>query len=113
MSKSMRGKKKPPHTEEHNRKIGDANRGKKHSEETKKNISGEKHYMYGKHHSEEHKKKLSLALKNRIFTEEHKRKIGDAQKGIPHPKITCPHCSKTGGSSAMKYWHFDNCREIA
>ena len=112
MSKSMRGKKKSPHTEEHNRKIGDANRGKKHSEETKKKMSGDKHPMYGKHHSEEHKKKLSLALKNRIFTEEHKKKIGDAQKGVPHPKITCPHCSKTGGSSAMKYWHFDNCREI-
>jgi hypothetical protein len=110
MSKSMRGKKKPSLTEEHNRKIGDANRGKKHSEETKKKLR-ESHM--GKTHSPETKKKLSLALKNRIFTEEHKRKIGDAQKGIPQPKITCPHCSKTGGSSAMKYWHFDNCKEIS
>ena len=88
MSKSMRGKKKPSHTEEHNRKIGDANRGKKHSEETKKKLR-ESHM--GKTHSPETKKKLSLALKNRIFTEEHKRKIGDAHKGR---KLTDEHKKK-------------------
>lgn len=26
------------------------------------------------------------------------------------PKITCPHCKKTGGTNAMKRLHFDNCK---
>jgi hypothetical protein len=110
MSKSMRGKKKSHRTEEHNKKIGDARRGKEHSLEARKRMR--KSHM-GKVISPETRKKMSLALKNRIFTEEHKRKIGDAQKGIPQPKITCPHCSKLGGISPMKRWHFDNCKEIS
>lgn len=32
-----------------------------------------------------------------------------AQKGIPHPKVTCPHCGKVGGRSVMGRHHFDNC----
>ena len=27
-----------------------------------------------------------------------------------HEIITCPHCNKCGGVSAMKRWHFDNCK---
>ena len=33
-------------------------------------------------------------------------------KGIPkgiHDKITCPHCGASGGSHAMKRYHFENC----
>ena len=26
------------------------------------------------------------------------------------PKITCPHCGKTGGRNLMKRYHFDNCK---
>jgi hypothetical protein len=37
-----------------------------------------------------------------------KRKI--AMTGNPKPKVECPHCSKIGGISAMKRWHFDNCK---
>jgi hypothetical protein len=43
-------------------------------------------------------------------------------KGLPNPmkgkllgpkeKITCPYCDKTGGSNAMRRYHFDNCRFI-
>lgn len=25
-------------------------------------------------------------------------------------QVTCPHCDKTGGASAMKRWHFNNCK---
>jgi len=28
----------------------------------------------------------------------------------PQKKITCPHCGKTGGSTNMNRFHFDNCR---
>lgn len=28
----------------------------------------------------------------------------------PKEQITCPHCNKTGGSNAMRRYHFDNCR---
>jgi hypothetical protein len=89
-------------SEEHKKKICENHigmRGKKHSEKTREKISeankGEKHYNYGKHHSNETRKKMS-----------------GAQKGIPKSKIICPHCSKLGGSSAMKRWHFDNCKKV-
>lgn len=42
---------------------------------------GEKHPMYGTHHSEEHRKKISEANKGRVFSEETRKKIGDAQRG--------------------------------
>lgn len=30
--------------------------------------------------------------------------------GYRQPKVTCPHCSKTGGIAAMNRYHFDNCK---
>ena len=53
---------------------------KRHSKETKKKIS-ESHKskntpMYGKHHTEETKKKMSESHKGKVFTEEHRNKIG-------------------------------------
>ena len=39
------------------------------------------------------KLKLSISAKNR-------------------PILYCPHCDKSGASSQMKRWHFDNCRHI-
>lgn len=44
-------------------------------------------------------------------TEETKQKMSLAKKGKPKPKLTCPHCNKTGGAPQMKQWHFDNCKE--
>jgi len=32
------------------------------------------------------------------------------QKGYKHPLTTCPHCAKVGGLSAMKKYHFNNCK---
>jgi hypothetical protein len=37
--------------------------------------------------------------------------MSEAQKGISKEQVACPHCGKSGGISAMKRWHFDNCRE--
>ena len=78
-------------------------KGHKHTEESRKKISdstkGEKNPFYGKHHTEETRKhlkekwkgrgpvseetraKLSRARKGKKFTEEHKRKISESQKG--------------------------------
>lgn len=71
-------------------------KGCKHSEETKKKMSksrpsvqGENNYFFGKTHSEENKKKQSERAKL-IFagpkSEGHKRKIGEANKGINNYK---------------------------
>ena len=81
-------------------KMSKAKKGKKRSTETRKKISaalsGENSPMYGKSPSPETREKISAA-----------------KKGIPKAKIICPYCSKLGGISPMKRWHFNNCREIA
>ena len=98
--------------------------GRTHSKEARKKQSivkmGSNNPNYGKSLSEDHKKKLSESKKGekncwygKSFSEEHRKNMSIARKGIPQEKITCPHCQKTGGISAMKRYHFDNCREIA
>ena len=44
-------------------------------------MRGEKSPFYGKKFSEERKEKLRQARKNRVYTEETKRKIGESKKG--------------------------------
>lgn len=59
------------------------------------------------------------------FTEERKRKIGDANKGnkrkdlseynrrnnsIKFKDLTCPHCGKFGSGPTMMRYHFKNCK---
>lgn len=58
------------------------------TEAHRKNISnallGEKNYMYGKHRTDATKRKISLTLtgrKKKPFTEAHKKKISEANKG--------------------------------
>ncbi len=41
---------------------------------------GKNHSMFGKKHTTKAKQKISKSLKGRIFTDEHKRKIGEANK---------------------------------
>lgn len=54
-------------------------------------VSGEKNHNYGKHFSEEHRRKLSEAKKGisvnkgNKHTEETKKKISESKKGKPHP----------------------------
>jgi hypothetical protein len=85
MSKSQRGK---THSEETRRKLSLANKGnqhnkrKHHSEETKKKISiGNIGKNKGKKPSTVTRKRMSEAGRGRVFTEEHKRKIGLKSKG--------------------------------
>lgn len=79
-------------SEEHKRKISEANKGQvpwlkgKHmSDESRRKMSevkkGDRNPMYGKHLSEETRKKLSEVHKGHSTSEETKRKIGEANKG--------------------------------
>lgn len=66
----------------------------------------------------EGRQKVVDSNKNRVWTAEMKEKLrkhnlgkpNTSQKGKPQSKLTCPHCGKTGGISAIKHWHFDNCK---
>jgi len=75
------------HTKESRKKIGD----KKHWNDTRRrkiaenhmDVSGEKNPNYGNHkpQSKESNRKRSETLMNRLFSEDHKRKIGEGNKG--------------------------------
>ena len=75
--------------------ISISNKGRHHSEESRRK-------MEGRHLSEEHKRKLLDSHKGRCLSEEHKRKIGESNKGrcagrIPwnKGKRTGPHSDET------------------
>jgi hypothetical protein len=53
----------------------------------------------GKPLSEKHKESQRAAWQKR------------SEQGLSLPKITCPHCGKTGTAGNMRRWHFDNCRQ--
>lgn len=72
---------------EYRKKMIEAHKGHKHSEETKRKISeshkGKKHPFYGKYHSEKIKKKMSESHKDQKLSEETKRKIKEKwQNGV-------------------------------
>jgi len=46
----------------------------------------------------------------KIQTDESNQKRSLANKGRKFSLVTCPNCSKTGGLTSMKRWHFDNCK---
>ena len=73
------------HSEETKRKIGDRRKGKHHSEDSKQKMSeshkGNKNPLYGKHLSEETKKKMSESRKGRQLSVEHKKKLSNSHKG--------------------------------
>lgn len=83
--------------------------GTPHTDEAKKKIS-ESHK--GKHKSKEHKEKLRLANLGKTRSLESISKTADALRGKSHNIVSCPHCGKTGGYSAMHRWHFNNCKDI-
>ena len=85
-SASLKGKPSPKKgiafTEEHKKNISIANTGKKHSKETK----------------------LNMSIARKGCTPWNKGIVG-----YTHKKIICPSCNKLGGIGAMKRWHFENC----
>lgn len=72
--------------------------------------------------SKETSKKLSISRignKNRLgvsHTDQTKKIISErtsaALKGVAKKVITCPHCNKSGGSSNMKRYHYNNCKSL-
>lgn len=77
--------KRKPLTEEHKRKLSEANFGKHQTEETKRKISeghkGQSTWIKGKHLSDITKKKLSDINKGKHYTEESKKKMSESHKG--------------------------------
>jgi len=99
-------------SDEVKRKISVGNKGKKRSEETKKKISKSKKGKTISAMSEDTKKKISDSKIGKPRSDETKKKLSESLLGIPKPKITCPHCGKTGGINVMPKHHFDNCKLI-
>ena len=86
ISKNQRGKKL---SEEHRKNISKGGLGKKHTEETKRKMSEAKK---GKVMSEETKQKLREIKKGFKHTEEAKRKISEAQMGAKHHMARKTYC---------------------
>jgi hypothetical protein len=95
------------------------------------NICGENNPNFGKTPSEKTKNKLSIAMsgennpnfgkqawnkgktphnKGKPNSDKTRAKISKSLTGKTQTKIICPHCNKTGGNTAMKRYHFDNCK---
>lgn len=89
------------HTAKTKQKIGEANKGRHPSEETKAKmraahsgrigIKGTIPWNKGITHSEATRKKISEARKN-------------------FPTVCCPHCNLAGKGNNMQRYHFDNCK---
>ena len=99
--------------------------GEKHSIETKQKISlGLKDFYSAHEHYEvtlSQKKKISESLKTGYASGEiihgmqGKRQTPESneknrQKALARPKITCPHCNKSGPKPNMIQHHFSNCK---
>lgn len=84
-------------------------------------LTGKKGTMLGKTHSVETKQKMSEVRKGiktssgktgYVTPQTERDKISAAQKGVPKPKFTCPHCKKEASIARLSQWHFDKCRNI-
>ena len=73
------GRKLPERSEEHRRKLSEAAKGRKLSEETRRKMSEAKRKLPER--SEEHRRNISEALKGRKLSEETRRKMSEAKKG--------------------------------
>ena len=99
-------------------------------EKIRKHHIGKTSGMKGKKHNEATKEKISAALMNRVFTEEHKEKLRKPNKDVSNkrgPKskefcekmaiiannrelIGCSYCDKLGQAHVMARWHGDKCK---
>ena len=101
-------------SDEAREKLRIANTGKPVSEAAREKI---RQFNLGKKHSEATKAKMSIFHSTRKRTprsEETKQKLREANLGKTlgkkYAQVTCPNCSKIGGETGMKSWHFKHCR---
>ena len=83
-------------SEESKRKMSESRKGIKFTEATKEKM---RKRMMGNSYT------LGFKISN-----EHKAKISLAHKGIKQKIVECPYCIIKGGISAMKRFHFNNCK---
>jgi hypothetical protein len=89
-----------------------------HKEMLSNIMSGENNPMFGKpcHYKmteiekEQWKKNVGNSVRGLTRSDETKKKMSDAQKGLKKPTIICPHCKKEGAKGNMMRYHFDNCK---
>lgn len=81
------------------------------SDETRKRMSESLSGKPKPKHSSEIIEKISAQLRGKIRSPEARAKHSATIKGLPKPKVTCPHCNLTGGLPQMKRYHLDNCKD--
>jgi hypothetical protein len=91
------------------------NKGKKTSAEICAKLSlaklGKPGHKKGWVNSEETRAKISASKTGKTFMNEAWRQaISKGNLGKKHGLVTCPHCGKIGGLTAMPRWHFDKCK---
>jgi group I intron endonuclease len=128
------------HSEETKKYLSDLQKGTKLSQSAKDKISAlhkgvpksevTKQKMrdsyYPRTLSEEGRRNIGLkGVQSRVFTEEYRKKISDANKKVVHtekwnqkvreglarqPVVICPHCGVSCKGGNQTRWHFDNCK---
>lgn len=97
-------------TEEVKKILSDLAKNRTHSIETREKMKKSHVGMKDKFHSEETKAKMSDSQSKRKHSIETLIKLSESHMGYIQKIVCCPHCSKEGGISNMKRWHFDNCK---
>lgn len=108
-------------TEEYRKRLSDewakGDRKKRFAEK----VSGDNHWTR-KTDMSEHAKRMRETRDDEAFSKNHSefmkrymREVGFTEEQLdkmrkPKPKVTCPHCEKTGGKPVMMRYHFDNCK---
>ena len=109
-----------PCSEKTKKKIGDKNRGKKHSAETRKLLSeinsGPNNRMYGKHHTQDVKVFISRTNKGRPISEERRKQISKQTRGSGNPNFGkhLPHSEETKNKiseAAKQMWQLEEHRK--
>jgi group I intron endonuclease len=106
------------------KKVSEARRGMKFSNEHRKNLSaaskGRPGPRLGVLVSLEAKEKMRAAKlgkpsprKGCVLSQETRAKLSASKTGKktgPYKILTCPHCGKVGAGGGMRQWHFEKCK---
>ena len=106
-----------PHTEETKAKLKAARTLRPPtSDETRRRMSeslrGKNNPNFGRKATAEQREANSAARRAIPRSLDACAKHSATLKGIPKPKLTCPHCGLTGGAPQLKRYHFDKCKLV-